>query len=178
MRRPNQSILKEINPEYSLEGLMLKLQYFGIPDVKSQLIGKDPNAGKDWRQKEKKVTEGEMVEWNHWFNGNELGQTLGDSEGQGGLMCCSLWSRKELDTTEQLNNDNLDVTDSHPWLKDRSSCRKSHFTAILWACSGPFSLSLVFLSVLLALSPSWLLVQCRSYLIYYLLNRQSNFFPC
>ena len=46
-------------------------------------------------------------------------------------MCCSSWGHKELDTTERLNNDNLDLTDSHPLLKDRSSCRKSPFTAVL-----------------------------------------------
>ena len=56
----NQSILKEINLEYSLEELMLKLQYFGQPDAKSQLR-KNPDAGKDWRQKEKRVAEDEMV---------------------------------------------------------------------------------------------------------------------
>jgi len=60
-RRSNQSILKEINPEYSLEGLMLKLKHqLWLPDVKSQLIGKDPDAGKVWRQ-EKGVTEDEMA---------------------------------------------------------------------------------------------------------------------
>ena len=53
------------------------------PDVNSWFIGKDPDAGKDWRQKEKRVTEEEMVGWHHWFNGHELGQTLGDGEGQG-----------------------------------------------------------------------------------------------
>ena len=51
----------------------------------SQLIGKDPDAGKDWRQKEKKVAEDEMIGWHHWLNGHELGQTPGDGEGQGGL---------------------------------------------------------------------------------------------
>ena len=54
------------------------------PDVKSWPIGKDPDAGKDWGQ-EKRVTEDEMLEWRHWCNGLELGQTLGDSKGQGGL---------------------------------------------------------------------------------------------
>ena len=68
-------------------------------DVKSQLIGKDPDAGKDGRQKEKKVTEDEMVGWHHQCNGHELGQILGDSEGQGGLACCSPWGHKESDTT-------------------------------------------------------------------------------
>ena len=65
-RRSNQSILKEINPEYSLEGLMLKLKLLILwpADVKSRLIGKDPDAGKDSRQEEKKMTEDEMVGWN------------------------------------------------------------------------------------------------------------------
>ena len=56
-------ILKEIDPEYAMEGLILKLklQYFWLPDMKSWLIGKDPDAGKDWRQKEKWVTEDEMA---------------------------------------------------------------------------------------------------------------------
>ena len=71
------------------------------PDAKSQLTGKDPDAGKDWRQK--RVTEDEMVGWHHQFNGHELGQTLGDGKGQEGLACCSPWSHKESDTTEQLN---------------------------------------------------------------------------
>ena len=75
-----------------------------LPDANSQLIIKDPEAGKDWRQKEKRATEGEMVGWHHLFNGHELGQTLGDSEGQGGLVCCSPWGHKELDTPWQLNN--------------------------------------------------------------------------
>ena len=104
--RWNQSILKEINPEYSLEGLMLKmkLQYFWPPDVKNWLIGKDPDAGKDWRWEEKGATEGEMVGWHHWCNGHEFEQTLGDGEGQGSLVCCSPWGCKELDTTEWLEN--------------------------------------------------------------------------
>ena len=86
-RRSNQSILKEIRPEYSLEGLMLKLklQYFGHL-MQSQLIGKDPDTGKDWRQKEKGMTEDEMVGGHHWFNGHEFEQPLGDGEGQGNLV--------------------------------------------------------------------------------------------
>ena len=71
-RRSNQSILKEINPEYSSEGLMLKLKLplLWPPDVKSWLIRENPDdAGKDWRQEEKGKTEGEMVGWHHWLNG-------------------------------------------------------------------------------------------------------------
>ena len=75
-RRFNQSILKEISPEYSLEGLMLKLklQYFGLlwpPDAKNWLIGKDPDAGRDWGQVEKGTTEDEMAGWHHGLDGHE-----------------------------------------------------------------------------------------------------------
>ena len=65
------------------------------PDVKSWLIGKDPAAGKDWGQEEQGVTEGEMIGWHHWLNRHELEQTLGDSEGQRSLVCCSPWDCKE-----------------------------------------------------------------------------------
>ena len=74
------------------------------PDAKNQLFGKDPDLGTDWRQEEKGVTEDEMVEWHHWLSGHEFKQTLCDSEGQGRLACCSPWGRKELNTTEWLNN--------------------------------------------------------------------------
>ena len=79
----NQSILKEINPEYSLEGLMLKLQlqYFGHLMQRADSLGKDPNARKDWGQEEKGVTEDEMIEWHHRLNGHEFEQTPRDTEG-------------------------------------------------------------------------------------------------
>ena len=64
-RRSNQSILKEISPEYSLEGLMLKLQYFGPPDAKSRPIGKDPDAVSEWGLEKKGTTADEMVGWDH-----------------------------------------------------------------------------------------------------------------
>ena len=69
------------------------------PDVKSQLIRKDPDAGKGWGQEEKEVTENEMVGWHHWLNGHEFEQTLGYSEGQGSLARCSSWGLKESDVT-------------------------------------------------------------------------------
>ena len=99
-RTLNQSILKEINPEYSLEGLMLKLklQILWPPGAKSNLIGKDLDAGKNWRQE--KETTGEMVTWHHWLNGHELEQTPRDGKGQESLVCCSPWGRKESDMTE------------------------------------------------------------------------------
>ena len=64
------------------------------PDEKSQLIGKDPDAGKDYRQEEKKATEDEMVGWHHRLNGHEFEKTLGVGDGQGGLACCSSWGHK------------------------------------------------------------------------------------
>ena len=69
------------------------------PDVKNWLIWKDPVAGKDWRWEEKGTTEDEVVGWHHWLNGHESEQALGDSKGQGGLACCSLWGHKESDMT-------------------------------------------------------------------------------
>ena len=70
----------------------------------SSNVGKVPDAEKDWGQKEKQASEDEMAGWHHLCNEHELGQTLGDGEGQGSLMCCSLWGHKELDTTGWLNN--------------------------------------------------------------------------
>ena len=98
---------KEIKP-VNLKGNQLWIFMQGLtdaealilwpPDVKSQLIGKDPDAGKDWRQKKKGVTEDEMVREHHQLNGHESEQIPGDSEGQGSLACCSPWGHKELDT--------------------------------------------------------------------------------
>ena len=87
---------------------------FWSSDVNRQLIGKVPEAGKDWGQKEKKLSEDEMAGWHHWCNEHELGQTLLDGKGQGGLACCSPWGHKELDMTGQLNKNNLN-TGQHLW---------------------------------------------------------------
>ena len=73
------------------------------PDVKSWFIGKDPDAGKDWGQKEKGMTENEMVGWHHRLNAHGFGWTPGVGDGQGGLACCRPWGRKESNTTERLN---------------------------------------------------------------------------
>ena len=69
-------------------------------DVKSRLIGKNPDAGKDWGQEGKGMTEDEMVGWHHQLSGHEFKQALGIGDGQGSLACCSPWGRKGLDTTE------------------------------------------------------------------------------
>ena len=73
------------------------------PYAKSWLIGKDPDAGKEWRQEEKGTTEDEMVGWHHRLDGHGFGWTPGVGDGQGGLACCSSWGCKESDTTERLN---------------------------------------------------------------------------
>ena len=104
-RSSNQSILKEISPGCSLEGLMLKLNlpYFWPPHEKSWLIGKDSDAGRYWGQEEKGITEDEMAGWHHQLDGHEFGWTPGVGDGQGGLACCDSWDCKESDTTERLN---------------------------------------------------------------------------
>ena len=70
--RSNQSILKEIKPEYSLEGLMLKLKLNTFASLREELTPKDPDAGKDWRREQKGTTEDEMVGWHYWLNGHEF----------------------------------------------------------------------------------------------------------
>ena len=73
------------------------------PHAKSWLIGKDPDAGRDWGQEEKGTTEDEMAGWHYWLDGRESQWTPGVGDGQGGLACCDSWGHKELDTTEWLN---------------------------------------------------------------------------
>ena len=75
--------------------------------MKNWLLGKDPDAGKDWKQEEKGLTEDEMVEWHYWLDGHEFEQALGVGDGQGSLACCSPWGCKRLDTAWPLNNNKL-----------------------------------------------------------------------
>ena len=97
-RRLNQSILKEISPEYSLEGLMLKLklQYFGHLMQRTNSLGKILMLEKI----EGRMTEDEMVGWHHQLDGHEFEQVPGAGDGQGSLACCSPWGHKDSDTTE------------------------------------------------------------------------------
>ena len=103
-RRSNQSILKEINPEYSLEGLMLKLklQYFGHLMQRTDSLENTLMLGKvEGRRRRRR--EDEMVGWHHRLDGHEFEQALGVGDRQGGLACCGPWGCKESDITERLN---------------------------------------------------------------------------
>ena len=127
-RRSNQSILKEINPEYSLEWLMLKLkpQYFGHLMWRANSLEKTLMLGKiEGRRR----TGQQKMRWS--TNGHEFEQTPRDSEGQGKLVCCSPWAHKESDTTEWLNNNN-----------NNNPC----FTYCLWICHCPNSSLCIHLS--------------------------------
>ena len=82
------------------------------PDMKNGLIGKEPDAEKDWKQEEKGTTQDEMAGWHHWLDGHGFGWTPGVGDGQGGLVCCYSWSHKKSDMTKQLNWTELN------WIED------------------------------------------------------------
>ena len=84
-------------------------------DAKSWLIGKDPDAGKNWRQEEKGMTEDKMFGWLHWLSGHKFEKVIGDGEEQGSLACYSPWGHKELDITEWLKN-NSNIYNLHKML--------------------------------------------------------------
>ena len=104
-RRSNQLIPKEIIPKGIFIGRIdaeAEAPILWPPDV-NWIIGKDPDAGKGWRQEEKGTIEDEVVGWHHWLNKHEFEQALGVGDGQGTLACCSPWGHKESDTTERPN---------------------------------------------------------------------------
>ena len=101
--------IKPVNPKENQSWIFIGRTDAEAPilwplDVKRWLIGKDPDAGKNWGLEEKRATEDEMVGWHHQLNEHESEKTLGDSEGQGILAHCNPWSHAELDTTEWMNN--------------------------------------------------------------------------
>ena len=120
---------KRINPEYSLEGLLLKLQYFGHLRQRANSLEKTLMLGKiEGRRRG-------MTGWDgHWLNGHDFEQTPGDSEEPGSLACSSPWGHKESDTTERLNNNNLWETYltslNLSLLHDEMETKNSHFTGI------------------------------------------------
>ena len=122
VRRSNQSILKEISPGRSLEGLILNWNSNTLATTcKSWLIGKDSDAGRDWGQEEKGTTEVEMAGWHHWLDRSESEWTLGVGDGQGSLACCDSWCHKESDTIKRLN-----WTEFYLLAKSRPTCLQPH----------------------------------------------------
>ena len=103
-KRSNQSILKNMSWIFTgRTDAKAEAPVFWPPDSKNWLIGKDPDAGKDWRREEKGMTEDEMVGWHHQLDGHEFEQAPGVGDGQGSLACCSTWGLKESGTTKRLN---------------------------------------------------------------------------
>ena len=145
-RRSNQLILREINPEYqSLEGLMLKLKLiwsdFGHLIRTDNSLEKSLMLGKIKAEGEE-VSKDKMAGWHYQCNEHELGQTLEDGEGRGGLVCYSAWGHKESDMTEQLNNNYMAYW-FHTTGKTRMCSYKSQRKVLLfligWNCiSWPF----------------------------------------
>ena len=125
------------------------------PDGKKWLIGKDPDAGKNWKQEEKGITEDEMIGWHHQLDEHEFEQAPGDGYGQGSLMCCSPWGRKESEMTEQLNwtepwsillgvqNVNWMLTEAEPRILSHTCC----LWGDAWLSASQFLLS-NFISIL------------------------------
>ena len=99
------------------------------PDVKIWLIREDPDAGKDWRQEEKGTTEEKMVGWHHWLKGHEFEQAPGVGDGQGSLVCCSLWGCKESDKTERLNWTELKFIS---FSSNRFYCSERDISSVSW----------------------------------------------
>ena len=121
---------------------------FWSSDTNRWLIGKVPDAGKDWEQKEKRASEDEMAGQHHWCNEHELGQTLRDGDGQGGLECCSPWSCKELDMTGWLNNNDPTIPLPGIYL-EKNMVRKDTCTPI-------------FIAVLFTIAKKWKQTKCPS----------------
>ena len=120
---------------------------FWSSDVNSWLIGKVPDDGTDWGQKER-VSEDQRAGWHHWCNGHELGKTSGDSEGQRGLVCCSPWNCKELDMTGWLNNNDPTIPLPGIYLEKN----------MVWkdTCTP------VFIAVLFTIAKKWKQTKCPS----------------
>ena len=162
--------------------LKLKLQYSDPPDAKNWLIGKGPDAGRDWGQEG--PTEDEMIVWCHWLNGHESAWTPGVGDGQGGLVCCDSWGRKELDRTERLIWSDLIWSsvlsticwrDCHFLLYFLGSLAKYQLTVYAWAYFWSLSsVQLVYLSVFM------LVIYCLNYcifIIYFKIRRWFKLYP-
>ena len=134
--------------------------------MKSWLIGKDSDAGRDWGQKEKGTTENEMAGWHHWLDGCESEWTLGVGDGQGGLACCDLWGCKESDKTEWLNWTEL------RYISDQITLYILYYFSLSFQkeMNMQFKFSVYILSISYLLTPSCIEV------VLYLLEATSNLF--
>ena len=115
--------LPQIKLSSQLSWIFIETPILWLPDAKSWLIWKDPDAGKDWGQEQKGMTEDEMVGWHHWLNGHGFGWTLGVGDGQGGLECYGSWGCKESDNywVTELNWTHLSLCASYfSWWKNVS----------------------------------------------------------
>ena len=131
-------------------------------DAKNRLIGEDPDAGKDWRQKEKGVTEDEMVGWHHRLDEHEFKQATGVGDGQGGLACCSPQGHKESDMTEWLNWTKLMVS--------RFSQRTLNEQVEMEICHYPFWVITAYLGLLQSPRTLGSLLSLLVYCVYWTLN--------
>ena len=140
-RWSNLSILKEISPGISLEGVMLKLklQYFGHL---MRRVDKDSDPGRDWGQEDKGMTEDLMVGWHHWLNAHGFGWTPEVGDGQGCLPCWGSWDCKESDTNERLNWTELILIQGLFFI-----CGTSAYICLPLKCKGKCSLGYIILSV-------------------------------
>ena len=126
--------IKPVNPKGNQSWIFIRMTDTEIeapivwpPNAKNWLNRKDPEAGKDWRQEEKGMTEEEMVGWHHQLDGHEFEQAPGGGDRQGGLACCSPWGHKELDTTKRLSELNW-LTSKEIWRCTRHTLvRECHF---------------------------------------------------
>ena len=144
-RRSNQSILKEIKPEYSLEGLTLKLklQYLGYLMWTASSLEKTLILGKI-EGRRRRGWQDEMVGWHHQFSGHGFDQTPGDGERQGDLSCCSSWVWKASDTPELLNHNILPITHTNIfiWSSSAESLSRVWLFATPWTAAHQASLSI------------------------------------
>ena len=116
----NYKEIKPVNPKENQSWIFIgrtdaqaEAPIFWPPNAKNWLNGKDPDAGKDWRQEEKGMTENEMVGWHHWLDGHKFEKALGVGDGQGSLVRCSPWGHKELDTVSNWTDWPL----KHVWIQ-------------------------------------------------------------
>ena len=142
-RRSNQSILKEINPEYSLEGLSWSWSSNTLATWwEEPTHWRSPWCWERLKAEEKGTTEDEMAGWHHWINGHEFEQALGVGDGQGRLPCCNPWGHKELDTTERLNWTECTCFSGTLLIHPTLSCSHCVHKSVLYVCVSIIALQM------------------------------------